>query len=241
MQVQTHGVAAPASDELSQLRSAMKQVASRLASGTSLRDSGAVFQPVIDAHAVVPASQQDTLAYQAAGMAIDLFNDTQAIWSARIQHASYASSLGHYQSSTACKYYQSMVNVAAARTGKVNAFRWSYKNTGMFGVTCGWSSSPEVPSYRYTIGVLRNGATKPEAIANYTAKLTEAKRLAALGPWNRYLESNPGMRAWAKANPQLAEAKRVSYIKKHGSDVVNMPPLPSQLSYLKGTKVERFL
>ena len=43
MQVQTHGVLAPASDELSKLRSSMKQVASPLASGTSLRDSSLVF------------------------------------------------------------------------------------------------------------------------------------------------------------------------------------------------------
>ena len=30
-------------------------------------------------------------------------------------------------------------------------------------------------------------------IADYTARLADAKRLAALGPWKRYLERNPGM------------------------------------------------
>ena len=53
----------------------MKQVASRLASGTSLRDSSLVFQPVIDAHAVVPLGTTQHPAYQAADMAIDLFDD----------------------------------------------------------------------------------------------------------------------------------------------------------------------
>ena len=238
MQVQTHGVAPPASDELSKLRGAMKQVASRLASGTSLRDSSLVFQPVIDAHAVVPPEQHNTLAYQAADMAIDLFDDTQSIWQARISGIT-CTSYGCSQLASACDSYNARVKYAAAKTGNPNAFRWNYKTGGWFG--CRFGSNPEVPVYRYTIGVLRNGATDPQEIADYTARLADAKRLAALGPWKRYLERNPGMAAWAKANPTLAENKRVAYIKKHGSDRVNMPALPSHLSYLKGTRVERFL
>ena len=238
MQVQTHGVASPASDELSKLRSAMKQVASRLASGTSLRDSSLVFQPVIDTHAVVPPEKHNSLAYQAAEMAIDLFDDTQAIWQARISGIT-CTSYGCSQLASACDGYNARVQLAAVKTGNPNAFAWRYKTGGWFG--CRFSSNPEVPVYRYTIGVLRNGATDPQEIADYTAKLSEAKRLAALGPWQRFLERNPGMAAWAKANPTLAETKRVAYIKKHGSDRVSIPPLPSHLSYLKGTRVERFL
>ena len=219
----------------------MKQVASRLSSGTSLNNSSATFQPVIDTHAVVPLEQQDSLAYQAASMAIDLFDDTQAIWQRRISGSNYASSLGHYQTDTACKLYDGMVSLAAAKTGNPQAFNWSWGTKDLFGWICNWSSPPEAPVYRYTIGVLRDGSTDPQEIADYTAKLKDARRLAALGPWQRYLEQNPGMAAWAKANPELAEKKKDEYIKKHGSDPVAMPTLPSSLSYLKGTKVERYL
>ena len=182
--------------------------------------------------------QHNTLAYQAAGMAIDLFDDTQAIWQARISGV-YCSQYGCSQLTSACKGYDARVQLAAAKTGNPGAFRWNWKKRGMFG--CGFANNPEVPVYRYTIGVLRNGATDPQDIADYTARLEDARRLAALGPWKRYLERNPGMATWAKANPGLAETKRVAYINKHGSDRVSMPPLPSHLSYLKGTRVERFL
>ena len=241
IKVMTHGVPASEGDSLSKLRSSMKQVASRLASGTSLRDSSSVFQPVVDAHAVVPPDQHNTLAYQAASMAIDLFDDTQAIWQSRISNASYSTYTGSYQTVVACKAYQAMVKLSAISTGNPSAFSWGFGKTGMLGITCTSPQYPEVPVYRYTIGVLRNGSTDPKDIADYTAKLAEAKRLAALGPWQRYLDKNPGVAQWAKANPGLAEKRKAEYINKHGSDPVSMPSLPSSMSYLKGTKVEKYL
>ena len=241
IKVMTYGVQSSETDSLTKLRSAMKQVASRLVSGTSLRDSSSVFQPVVDAHAVVPEEQQDTLAYQAASLAIDLFDDTQDIWQRRISGSIYMSSLGLIQLPKACELYQSMVRVAAARTGDPQAFSWSYQTKGLLGTTCKWSSAPETPVYRYTIGVLRDGSTDPKEIADYTAKLVEAKRLAALGPWQRYLDQNPGVAQWAKANPTLAEKRKAEYVQKYGSDPVEMPELPSTLSYVKGTYVEKYL
>ena len=237
----THGVSPAEGDALTKLRSAMKQVASRLSSGTSLRDSSSVFQPVVDAQAVVPINQQNSLAYQAASMAIELFDDTQAIWQSRISNSSYSTYSGSYQTTVACKAYQGMVRLSAMKTGNPSAFSWSYKKGGLVGTYCGWSQPPETPSYRYTIGVLRNGSTDPKEIADYTAKLSEAKRLAALGPWQRYLDKNPDVIQWAKANPALAEKRKAEYISKHGSDPVAMPSLPSSMSYLKGTKVEKYL
>jgi hypothetical protein len=229
------------SNSLTALRSAMKQVASRLSSGTSLRDSSSVFQPVIDAHAVVPADQQKTLAYQAASLAISLFNDAQAIWQARISNASYSTYTGRYQTAAACNYYQGMVRAAAIKTGNPSAFSWGFSKKGLLGVTCSSGTTPESPVYRYVIGVLQNGSIDPSEIADYTQKYNEAKRLAALGPWQRYLDQNPGMAQWVKANPGLAEKKKAEYLEKHGSDPVPMPPLPSSMQYLKGTIVEKFL
>lgn len=241
IKVLTQGVSPSEGDALTKLRSAMKQVAARLSSGTSLRDSALVFQPVIDAQAVVPAEQHESLAYQSASMAIQLFDDTQAIWQKRISTQSYGK-YSSYHVSAACKGLGAMVQLAALKTGNPSAFKWNYKaDTGFMGIGCDYSSYPESVVYSYTVGVLRDGSTDPQEIADYATKLKDARRLAALGPWQRYLEKNPGMAAWAKANPELAKDKMQEYIKKNGSDQVEMPDLPSSLSYLKGTKVEKYL
>ena len=34
-----------------------------------------------------------------------------------------------------------------------------------------------------------------------------------MGPWNRYLEENANMKAWAKADPAAAEKAKAKYIK----------------------------
>ena len=87
---QNGGVASSNSDSLTKLRNAMKQVSSRLSSGTNLRDSSLTFQPVIDAHAIVKVDDQNSLAYQAATIAIDLFNKTQSTWQYRISSSRYS-------------------------------------------------------------------------------------------------------------------------------------------------------
>ena len=55
-------ISGDSTDDLTALRSAMKQVAARLSSGTSLRDSTITFQPVIDQLALVSDSYPDELA-----------------------------------------------------------------------------------------------------------------------------------------------------------------------------------
>ncbi|QNJ30304.1 hypothetical protein [Synechococcus sp. A15-24] len=231
-------------DELSALRDAMKKVASRLASGTSLNNSSSTFQPVIDAHAIVPAEQQNSLAYQSASMAIDLFDLTQSVWQSRISNTVLAMGMGSVPGVThlyhQCVSFKNQVGRSYGIIGK--SIPWNFRETGMFGGGCNLSgNSPESPLYRYTIGILKEGATNPNDIKEYSMKLKEAKRLASLGPWNRYLEKNPGMKAWAMANPGLAESKKNEYIKKNGSDTVNMPDLPANFRYLRGTKVEAMI
>ena len=64
-------------DELTALRGAMKKVAARLSSGTSLRDSTITFQPVIDQLALVSDSCPNELATKAASRAVKLFDTYQ--------------------------------------------------------------------------------------------------------------------------------------------------------------------
>ena len=232
------------SDELSELRDAMKKVASRLASGTSLNNSSSTFQPVIDAHAVVTGDKQNSLAYQSASMAINLFNLTQSVWQSRISNTALSLGMGSVPGVThlyhQCVSFKNQVGSSYGIIGK--SIYWNFKETGMFGGGCNLSGNyPETPLYRYTIGILREGATDPKMIKDYLSDLEEAKRLAALGPWKRYLEKNPGMAAWAKSNPGLADAKKKEYIRQHGSDSVDMPDFPANLQYLRGTKVESMI
>ena len=63
--------AAQPDDGLTALRNAMKQVASRLAVGTSLRDSTDTFRPVVDQLALVESQFPDSLAVKNARLASD--------------------------------------------------------------------------------------------------------------------------------------------------------------------------
>ena len=81
--------AAQAEDGLTALRNAMKQVASRLAVGTSLRDSTETFRPVVDQLAIVESQYPNSLAVRKARLASDLFDALQIAWDARIKVENY--------------------------------------------------------------------------------------------------------------------------------------------------------
>jgi len=69
--------------------------------------------------------------------------------------------------------------------------------------------------YPVVTRVLREGAISPEEQASKDAAAKERaatvkriRELAALEPWNRYLEENPDIKKWAEANPKAAEAEK---------------------------------
>ena len=231
-----------ANDPLVSLRAAMKQVANRLEAGTSLRDSMSTFQPVTDAHALVPAAQQDTLAYQSATLAINLWNRTRKNWADRIEYTNYGERTGTpYLFAVVCENFDIQVAAFNKATGK-KAIDYRWDKSGLMIKYCDHKTvKPETLMYQYTIGVLREGATDPQTIANYVAKREEAIRLAALGPWQRHLEKNPDLKTWAEANPEAAVREQAKFNKKNGSDPVVLPTLPDSMPYLQGTVVEKYL
>ena len=239
MQVQTHGVTSSQPNSLANLRNAMKQVSARLNSGTSLRDSSITFQPVIGAHAVVPADQHNTLAYQSASIAIKLFDLTQENWQARISWTSYYSGTA-YMPGKGCDYMAGQVRQFNNIAGK-KAVSFAYKKKGLLGVCHRSTPRPENSMYSFVIGVLRDGSTPPEVIKDYKAKRAEAIRLSKLGPWERHLDSRAGLREWAKANPTAAAQEKAKFDSRTNADPVAMPALPSSMSYLQGTSVERYI
>ena len=226
-------------DGLRDLRNAMKQVSSRLSSGTSLNDSSSIFQILLDKHAIIDEKNYASLAYQGATTSINLFNIMQSYWSTTINDGSRYETLKMYSPPT-CKRMNTLIESFNSSVGKqVISARHKYGllgcslNSGSFGAAPAMSS--------YISGFLKDASVDPSVIQEYSKQLQEAERVAALGPWQRYLDKNPGMAEWAKANPALVDAKKEEYVKRHGSDPVQMPTIPASMVRFEGTRLESYI
>lgn len=209
-------------DPLSPLRSAMKQVAARLRAGTSLRDSSEVFRPVVDQLALVQGQYPNGLTVEKAKLASRMFDVLQQAWDTRIKAADY--SLNKYGGTPIynCEALQLTVAAYNAIPGAPYV-SWSYKK-GAFGWTaCKVEPSqlPEVYMMNNVVGILDEGAISPAEIAAQKKTLQEReikagreRELCAMGPWNRYLEENPGMKKWAEVNPAAAEDAKKKFLAK---------------------------
>lgn len=213
---------APAQEEdsMTPLRNSMKQVAGRLSFGTSLADSTSTIQPVIDQLALAESKDPNSLAVKSAREAVQLFDILQTAWRVRIQSENIAfrgisGDLRVYN----CRNLKASADAfdAISSSGRLN---WSY-NKGFFGDTCkvNYGQEPDALMYPIIIRILRDGAISSEEIRarekaeqERNAQIERERELCALGPWNRYLEQNPGIRKWAIANPEMAEARRKKFI-----------------------------
>jgi hypothetical protein len=205
-------------DALTPLRNAMKQVAARLRSGTSLRDSSEVFRPVVDQLAIVQSQYPDDIAVEKAKLASRMFDALQLAWDTRIKVSSSLYGETFYN----CKALQITVENYNSIPG-APAVSWGYKK-GIFGIdTCRVPSSqlPEVYMMQNVVRVLDEGAISPAEIAarkkaqeEREAKAARERELCAMGPWNRYLEENPGMKKWVEANPIAAEDTKKKFLAK---------------------------
>lgn len=230
-------------DALTPLRNAMKQVAARLRSGTSLRDSSEVFRPVVDQLAIVEGQYPDELAVQRARLASRMFDALQLAWDTRIKVKSYG--LEQYgMDAYNCKALKLTVENYNSISG-APPVSWDYKK-GLFGMDlCRVPSMqlPEVYIMRNVVNILDEGAISPAEIAaqrkakdELEAKAARERELCAMGPWNRYLEENPGIKKWAAANPAAAEAAKAKYLANPKNQADCTPSLnykwdPGQYNY----------
>lgn len=217
MRVQQNGGVAPSSnDALAQLRTAMKQVSARLTAGTSLRDSSEVFRPVTDALAVVPPVDQDSKAYREGVKAASLFNMWQEAWQGRISATSYS----RYGPDTyQCEYLKQTMDSFDRAAGTSTG--WSFKK-GAFGskfCTVRAGQLPEQYMRPVVIQRLEQASIDPQIIAAQEKKAARERELLELDAWDRHLAENPGMAAWAKANPALAKQKREQWLKDNPTAV----------------------
>ena len=212
--------AAAPDDGLQALRNAMKQVASRLNAGTSLRDSTETFRPVVDQLALVESSYSDSLTVTKARLASNLFDALQTAWSIRIK--AEMRDLNQYGG---MKMYECKSLKASAdnfdRLIGYSAINWSFQK-GAFGWTAckvPYGNLPEDYMRPIIDKTLKEGSISPAEIAAKEkakavrqAKVQRERELCALGPWKKYLEENPRMKAWAAANPGPAESQKKKFM-----------------------------
>jgi len=234
------GVQIASDDGLNPLRNSMKQVAARLESGTSLRDSSATFQPVIDQLAIAKDQFPDALAVKAADKASGLFNILQAAWQGRISTLmsnqygppSYSclptargiEAFNSYIGATVIKGY------SVSQNKEIDLSKGGFLGANI--CTEATIKYNESSLYDFVIGVLKEGAVQPEMIEKYEKDRAEAMRLANMEAWQKHLEKNPGLKAWADANPKMAESDRKKYNLKNPQEKVSIPPYEATLEFL---------
>ena len=212
--------ATQADDGLQSLRNAMKQVASRLAAGTSLRDSTETFRPVIDQLALVESSYPDSLAVKQARLASKLFDALQLAWDTRIKAEMRDLNVYGGPKMFECKSLKATADNFDRVIG-YSAINWTFTK-GAFGWTAckvPYGQLPEDYMRPIINRTLLEGSVSPAEIAarerkeaERNAKLQREKELCALGPWKKYLEENPGMKEWAEANPGPAEMQKKKFL-----------------------------
>jgi len=212
-------------DGLDGLRNAMKQVAARLQAGTSYNDSTETFRPLIDQLAIVESTHPDSLAVNEARLAAKLFDALQEAWQARIKAEYYE--LNKYGGTKVykCNVLKLSADLFNTAYGS-QVINWSY-NKGAFGwdaCKVEYGQLPEDYMRPIINRVLINGSVSPKALAERKEEeaKAEAKRkkervLCEMGPWNRRLEEDPKLKAWAKANPSAAKEAMTRFIAKEGN------------------------
>lgn len=223
--------AAAPDDGLSRLRGAMKQVASRFSSGTSLRDSSESFRPVIDELAIVEGTYPGDLAVEKARLASAMFNALQLAWQTRINVSRTLYGETFYNCEALIKTVENYNAIPGAPY-----VSFGMEKKGLFGARfCRVRAGqlPETFIYSNMIRVLREGAVSPAEIAaqqrkedERRAKAARERELAALEPWERYLKVNPDIKKWADANPKAAEAEKEKFLKKQSAQA--SPQIKSQ-------------
>lgn len=202
-------------DGLSGLRAAMKQVAARIRGGFSLRDSTLFFQPLTDQLSLVRSTHPESLAVESASKAEQLFSVIQTAWRLRINSLSMV--MGPTYSCTPTQQGVEGFN----RVAGSQVITYSVSGGGLFAIGCSASVGErhEAMMLSYVAGLLDSGSVSPEEIAarkkaaeERRAQAERERELCAMGPWNRYLEENPGIKKWAQANPAAANATKEKFL-----------------------------
>ena len=220
VQTMTGGGAAT-TDEVQKLRSVMKKVAARLENGVSYRDSTDTFQPLVDQLAVTKESNENELAVKVAEKAEILFNIMQESWYNSIRYDGIA--LG---ANDPIRKWNLVVGTEHIAPLKERCFGICRVEESEHNVSVRLMN-------RFVIGILKEGTVKQSEIDAFNRKRDEAIKLSKMDAWNKNLATNPGLAAWAKANPSVAETKRKEYNAENPVAEIDLPTYTETLEYLR--------
>ena len=197
---------------LAQLKSSLQVLPSRLDS-TNLRDYSSNMQQFRDALSLVDnaalKTDLDRTFYAGALRIQKMLDALQSAWSTRIYQGT-GRTYSRYGSSSFyhCHYLKPGVenfNNAAGRNAVVYN---GTPATGLFGVNLGIDKcSPQEDEMASVIKAdIAELLVDPAIVKEKQERDRREKELERMSAWNRHLEKNPSLKAWAKANPSAAKA-----------------------------------
>jgi hypothetical protein len=221
-----NGGAVTTSNSLSQLRAAMKVLPSRLES-TNLRDFTANTQQFRDALALVEESnlqlQSDKDILVRAKQISRMVDALQSAWSDRINNGTYYGRYGY--KSYYCDVLSAGVSSFNLAAGRVAVYYNGVSKKMLF--TNMEDCSPQEYQMIDAIRVdIEAALVDPAVIKAQKEKEKRESELARLAAWDRYLEENPTLKAWAKANPNAAKVAREKWEKEQAKKE-NQPGVPA--------------
>lgn len=199
-----------------QLIKALKRLPSRL-NNTSLRDFTSNTQFFNDAIADLEFDELQTdyekFVLQEAQKINEMMNALQSAWSDRINDGTY---YGTYSTSYYCSVLEEGFHQFNSVAGYGSPYEITFSSTktkkGLLSLGLDKCSPQEYKMIQSIERRVANALVSPE---ERQAKIDKEKReaeLCAMAPWQRYLEENPGIKAWAKANPEPAKAQKQKFL-----------------------------
>ena len=187
------------SEDIRELRRAMKKVAARIENGISYNDSTEAFQPLVDQLALARDENYGELTVTASEKAEILFNIMQSAWYSSIRTKS-----------------EKIANSYIYRWNKVigteNIKPFKARNCLGFCVIDESTYDYLLSQMRsFIVGLLKEGAVSREKIDQYNSLRDRLMKSSRKSAWSRHLEADPALKQWALNNPGLAENEMIKF------------------------------
>lgn len=207
---------------VSNLKNALRLLPDRL-ENTSLREFGQNVQIFSDAFSLASAGKaefkndyENELLNQALYIK-RMVDSLQSYWSARIHNGTYYGTSG-YRS-----YYCSVLKPRLADFNQWAGSKYQVYYNGVVSHNwllgkdekCSPQESQMIASIKRRV---EDALIDPDTRKAEIAKRKRDSELAAMEPWIRHLELNPGLKKWAESNPKAAKVEKEKFLKKYNAD-----------------------
>ena len=220
------------------LEKAIKRLPSRL-ENTNLRDFTSNTQfiddLIVDIDKSSLKSNYEKFLYDELVALADMKEALQIYWSTRIKVSPGYGKDDSYWMDSRCRAINAALKLFNIEAGPKYAVQYngSVAKTWLGDTeTC----RPQEPDLLRSIAKRSEQATKGEQYWANALKerelrqqrLEESRRLGKMEPWARHLEENPGIKAWAEANPEAAKKAMEKFLSKLKNTNQGQSPYPTQ-------------